>query len=246
MAETSQNSSRLLLLSGLILLVSGGAFGWALGRGGGESQAEFEKRVRDYLVSHPEVIAEAAENYRKGSDEKQVAAIADKVEQPFPGAILGNPQGTVTMVEFTDFACTYCRASVEEVEKLVAENPDLKVVIRELPIIAPTSPDAARWGLAAAKQGKYPAFHKAMFAAGRTDMASIEGAARAAGMDLDAARAFAASPEASREIAANLDMARKLGIDGTPSWFVGEQLITGAVPADELGKAVATARGKAK
>jgi hypothetical protein len=77
---------------------------------------------------------------------------------------MGNPAGKVTLVEFTDFACTYCRRSVGDVDALIAANPDLKVVVRELPIIAPASEPAARMGLAAAAQGKYAAFHKAMFA----------------------------------------------------------------------------------
>jgi hypothetical protein len=89
------------------------------------------------------------------------------LETPFPGAVLGNPQGRVTLVEFTDFACTYCRGSVADVEALVAANPDLKVVVRELPIISAQSVPAARMGLAAAAQGKYRAFHKAMFSGER-------------------------------------------------------------------------------
>lgn len=245
MSEPAQRNHNLLLsLSGLLLLLAGAAAGWAFerGRGGGDDQAQFEARVRSYLIAHPEVLAEAADAYRKQSDSKQVSKVTDKLEQPFPGAVLGNPQGTLVLVEFTDFACTYCRSSVADVDAMIAANPDLKVVIRELPIIAPTSPDAARWGLAAAEQGKYPAFHKAMFAAGRTDMASIEGAARSAGLDLDQARTFAASPAVTAEIAANLDLARSLGINGTPSWVAGEQLATGALGKAELGKLIAQAR----
>lgn len=243
MAEPSQRTTNLLLsLSGLMLLLGGAAAGWAYGQNGGGSQAAFEERVRAYLVNNPEVLAEAAEAYREQSQGKQVGDVADQLEEPFPGAVLGNPNGTVVLVEFTDFACTYCRTSVADVEALVAANPDLKVVIRELPIIAPTSPDAARWGLAAAEQGKYPAFHKAMFAAGRTDLASIEGAARAAGLDVERARAYAASPAVTAEIAANVDLARKLGINGTPTWVAGEQLATGALGRDDLGKLIAEAR----
>lgn len=245
MSEPAQRNPNLLLtISGLLLLLSGAAAGWAFerSRSGTGDQAEFEARVRSYLISHPEVLAEAADAYRKQSESKQVAKAADKLEQPFPGAVLGNPQGTLVLVEFTDFACTYCRASLPDVEAAIAANPDLKVVIRELPIIAPTSADAARWGLAAAEQGKYPAFHKAMFAAGRTDMASIEGAARSAGLDLERARTFAASPAVSAEIAANLDLARSLGVNGTPSWVAGEQLATGALGKTELGKLIAQAR----
>ena len=244
MTNTAQPRSPLLLAAaGFALLLLGGIAGWLIeSKRGAIDPADFNARVHAYIVEHPEVLVEASQNLKNQGTEKQLADIADQIERPFPGAVLGNPRGTVTMVEFTDFACTYCRASVADVEALIAANPDLRVVIRELPIIAPTSPLAARWGLAAAEQGRYPAFHKAMFAAGRTDQASVEAAARAAGLDLDRARAFAADRRTSADVEANVGFARKLGIDGTPSWVIGEQLITGAVGKETLAKAIAEAR----
>ena len=152
--------------------------------------------------------------------------------------MLGNPAGSITLVEFTDYACGYCRASVPEVEALIAANPELKVVIRELPILAPTSADAARWALAAAEQGKFEAFHKAMFAAGRPAADTIEGAATRAGLDLARARKTIAEPRVEAEIKRNLDLARQLRIDGTPSWVIGEQLLAGAVGRQVLQDAI--------
>ncbi len=244
MASTSNPSTLPLILSGVALLLAGGAAGWVAGGSSASagSKAEVEGIVRDYILAHPEILPQAMDNLRKQETGKQLNAAGDKLEVAFPGAVMGNPNGTVVLVEFTDFACGYCRASVPEVDALIAANPDLKVVIRELPIIAPTSADAARWGLAAAEQGKYPAFHKAMFAAGRTDAASIEGAARASGLDLDRARKFIAEPRVDAELKNNIELARQLGIDGTPSWIVGDQLLAGAVGRGELGKAIAAAR----
>ena len=242
-SPATARSTLLLAAAGLALLLLGAIVGWLVeSRAGGLASEAFNARVHSYIVEHPEVLVEAANNLKTQGTEKQLSEIADQVERPVPGAVLGNPKGTVTLVEFTDFACTYCRGSVADVDALIAANPDLRVVIRELPIIAPTSPLAARWGLAAAEQGKYPAFHKAMFAAGRTDQGSIETAARAAGLDLDRARKFAAHPRTLAEVEANVDFARKLGITGTPSWVVGEQLITGAVGKETLAKAIAAAR----
>ncbi|MBN8483808.1 MAG: DsbA family protein [Sphingomonadales bacterium] len=237
-----------MVLSGIALLLAGAATGWIVARtggggmGAGMDKAAVEEVVRNYILEHPEILPEAMENLRQRETGKQLAATGGKLEQPFPGMVLGNPNGSVVLVEFTDFACGYCRASVPEVEALIAANPDLKIVVRELPIIAPTSADAARWALAAAEQGKFPAFHKAMFAAGRTDAASIEGAARAAGLDLDRARQFIKDPRVEAELKTNIDLARQLGIDGTPSWVVGDQLLAGAVGRDVLGKAIAAAR----
>lgn len=246
MADTRTTGMLPLILSAGALLIAGGTAGWTFAGGGkgGMDKAAIETVVHNYILEHPEILPEAMENLRAKETGKQLAATGGKLETPFPGAVLGNPMGQVTLVEFTDFACGYCRQSVADVEALVAANPNLKVVIRELPIIAPTSADAARWGLAAAEQGKYPAFHKAMFAAGRTDSASIDAAARSAGLDIERARKFIDDPRVSAELNANLELARQLGINGTPSWVVGDQLLAGAVGKDALAKAIAEAKGR--
>ena len=245
MADLQPRSPLFFALIGGALLLAGAGGGWALAaRGGGAGTPDdFDRRVHAYIVSHPEVLVEAADALKSQGSERQLADIAGQVVTPYPGAVLGNPNGKVTLVEFTDFACTYCRGSLADVEALIAANPDLRVVVRELPIIAPTSADAARWGLAAAEQGKYPAFHKAMFAAGRTDPASVQAAARAAGLDLDRARKAIADPRVNAEIASNLEFARKLQISGTPSWVVGKRLIVGAVGRQALAQAIVAARG---
>ena len=198
--------------AGIALLLAGAAGGFTFGRSGSAptDKAAIETVVHNYILEHPEVLPEAMENLRRKETGQQLAGVGDKLKVAFPGAVMGNPNGKVVLVEFTDFACTFCRQSVPDVEALIAANPDLKIVIRELPIIAPTSPDAARWGLAAADQGKYPEFHKTMFAAGRTDALSIEAAARAAGLDLDRARKFIQDPRVKTELANNLDFARQL------------------------------------
>ena len=245
MADLQPRSPLFFALIGGALLLAGAGGGWALaaGGGGGGTPDDFDSRVHAYIVSHPEVLVEAADALKSQGSERQLADIAGPVVTPYPGAVLGNPNGKVTLVEFTDFACTYCRGSLADVEALIAANPDLRVVVRELPIIAPTSADAARWGLAAAEQGKYPAFYKAMFAAGRTDPTSVTAAARAAGLDIDRARKVVADPKVNAEIAANLEFARKLQISGTPSWVAGKQLIIGAVGREALNRALVAARG---
>ena len=244
MAASNSRSALPLVVSGIALALAGGLAGYTFGRSGAGplDKAAIETVVHNYILEHPEILPQAMENLRKKETGQQLSSVGDKVAKPFPGAIMGNPNGKVVLAEFTDFACGYCRQSVADVDALIAENPDLKVVVRELPIITPTSADAARWGLAAAEQGKYPAFHKAMFAAGRTDAASIEMAARATGLDLDRARKFINDPSVRAELASNMEIARQLGIDGTPSWIVGGQVLSGAVGKDVLGKAITAAR----
>jgi protein-disulfide isomerase len=201
-----------------------------------------EALVRSYILEHPEILPEALDKLQARETEARLAPVRGAIETPFPGAVLGNPAGKVTLVEFTDFSCTYCRSSVADVEALVRDNPDLRVVVRQLPIIGPESEPAARMGLAAAAQGKYAAFHKAMFSGERPSSASIAAAAGAAGVDSAAAAAFAQQAGVHQELERNLGFARQLGINGTPAWSVGGRLMTGAVGREALQQAVDAAR----
>jgi protein-disulfide isomerase len=198
--------------------------------------------VHDYILDHPEILPQAMDNLQKRDNAQALSGIRDEVNRPYPGAVIGNPQGKVTLVEFTDFACTFCRQSVAEVDQLVAANPDLRVVVRELPILSPQSGDAAKMALAAAEQGKYAAFHRAMFAAGRPAPDTIAAAAQAAGLDMDRARKTIADPRLDAELNRNVDFARQLGFNGTPSWVAGETLLSGAVGQDKLSEAIEAAR----
>lgn len=208
----------------------------------GKQRAAIEGLIRSYILEHPEVLPEAMERLQQREASAQIAPMRGALETPFPGAVLGNPDGKITLVEFTDFACTYCRQSVKAIDALIARNPDLRVVVRELPIIAPESAPAARMALAAAAQGKYPAYHKLMFEGPRPSEESITAAATSAGVDLASARSFAARPQVEDELKRNLQMARQLGINGTPAWVIGEQLVHGAVPQEDLQSAIDAAR----
>lgn len=248
MAEREPSSRTFWIILALMLVaLLGGLGGWWLGsRQKPAEKAAIEAIVRAYILENPEILPQAMERLQAREAGKQVASAGDALTRPFPGAVLGNPNGAVTLVEFTDYACGYCRASVPEVEALIAANPDLKVVIRELPILSPASADAARWSLAAAEQGKFEAFHKAMFGAGRPAADTINGAASRAGLDLDRARKVIASPQVEAELKRNLDFARQLRIDGTPSWVIGEQLMAGAVGQSVLQEAIDAARAGEK
>ncbi|MEO6716274.1 MAG: DsbA family protein [Novosphingobium sp.] len=207
------------------------------------NRAAIEQVIHDYVLANPEILPQAMENLRKREDAKQLSGVSGDLKRPFPGAVLGNPAGKVTLVEFSDFACTFCRQSEAEVASLIQSNPDLKVVIRQLPILSPASADAARMGLAAARQGRYAAYHHAMYAGGRPDATTIEAAARSAGLDMARAQKDIADPALSAEIDSNMEFARKLGFQGTPSWVIGEEIHAGAVGHDVLAAAIVKARG---
>ena len=245
----ARNRLRNATVAAIIALIGGGA-GWLIGSDSlnqsampSGDKAAIEQVVRNYILEHPEILPEAMERLRSREAAKALAGVADVVKTPFPGAILGNPEGKVTLVEFTDFACTYCRQSVADVEALIAANPELKVVIRELPILSPQSADAARMALAAAEQGRYLAFHRAMFAIGRPDAQTIAAAARQAGLDMERANRFIADPKVAAEINRNLELARQLGFSGTPAWVAGDKMLSGAVGQAQLAQAINEAEG---
>lgn len=233
-----QKSLSSFALTALIAMMFGfaGAAVWSISGLG-------DNHTRDYLLENPDLLPKMAENYQQQQSANKLVGIENQIKTPFPGAEFGNPNGSVTLVEFTDYACGYCRMSEEHVAQLVKANPDLRVVIREWPIFE-GSDKAALVALAAAKQGKYSAFHSAMFAKGAPTEAAIAASAAEAGLDMAKAREFAASAEAQTELANNIAMARKIGFGGTPSWVIGGQAFEGAIGLDALQEAIDAAKGQ--
>lgn len=211
-------------------------------RAGAPDPAATGAIVHSYLLDHPEVITEAMDRLQ----DKQTGALIDAhrtaIETPFAGAIAGNPKGDVTLVEYFDYACGYCRATVGDVDKLVASDPGVRVVFKELPILSPWSADAAKLSLVAAQAGKFVAFHHALYGAGPLDASKVVQAGTAAGLDAHSAD----SPAIAAEIATNLETARALRLSGTPSFVVGNQLLAGAVGYQGLKDAVDKARAAKK
>ncbi len=209
-------------------------------------RAAIEKIVREYILTHPEILPEAMQNLQARELGKVVETNRKAIETPFEGAWAGAADGDVVLVEFFDYACGYCRAAMADVDRLLKEDPKLKVVYREMPVLGQASLDAARVSLAAAKQGKYAAFHKAMFAAGRPSTSVTADAQRQAGMDPAATRRFIQSEPVETELAKSNELQRALQLSGTPSWVVGNRVMVGAVGYDELKKAIAEARAAQK
>ena len=201
-----------------------------------------DRQTEAYLMSNPEVLPEAMAELQRRETLERIEPMRAGLEAPFPGAVLGNPQGTITLVEFTDYACTYCRQSVADVTALIAANPDLKVVVREYPILSAESADAARMALAAAQQGRFEAFHNAMFAAGQLTPESIADAASQAGVDLARAQTAINAGLFEGQLQNNVFLAQNLGITGTPAWIVGDRALNGAVGREAIGRAIAEAR----
>lgn len=222
-----QSSLRNTLLTAFTALVFGflGAAIWSYA-------GLADNRTRSFLLDNPDMLPQMVEAYEAQEAGKRLAEMGDEVFTPFPGVVLGNPQGTKVLVEFTDYNCPYCEASLKDVNRLVAEDPNLKVVVREWPIFE-GSDVASRMALAAGLQGKYRAFHDSMF-----ELGDVNAAARAAGLDMARAEADAASDAVTAEIANNLELARALGFTGTPAWIAGRKPIGGAVGYEKLKAAL--------
>ncbi len=197
-----------------------------------------EAVVRAYILDHPEIIPEAVAILQSREMATRLDTLGPGLYAPFAGDFAGNPAGDVTVVEFTDYNCGFCRSTVADVTKLTSADKNIRLVYRELPILAPSSKEAALWALAAADQGKHDAFHQAMFAAGHPDSASIRKVAASIGLDMAAAEKFVASPAASGEIEANSKFARAIGFNGTPTFIIGNQILEGAQGFQPLKDAV--------
>jgi protein-disulfide isomerase len=216
-----------------------GGFGHGGGAGAPDRQATGEI-VRQYILDHPELLPEAMDRLQDKQTAQAITANRDQIETPFAGAVAGNPKGDVTLVEYFDYACGYCRQSVADVDRLIAADPKLRVVYKELPVLDGAISDrAAQVSLVAAKAGKFGAFHHALYQVpAPLDDAKTDAVAAKLGLDTSGL----SSADIVTEINANLATGRSLRMSGTPTFVVGDQLLAGAVGYDALKAAVDKAR----
>ena len=171
-----------------------------------------------------------------------IAALRDDLQSDPNAGSLGNPEGDTVIVEFFDYNCPYCKRAAPEVAGLIADDPDLRVVMREWPILGPDSELAARASLAARAQGKYAAFHAALMAQPRANEATIRRAAEEAGLDFDRLQADMNAPEVEAHIVRSRELATQLGISGTPTFVIGDTLVPGYAEKAQLAAIIAEGR----
>lgn len=200
---------------------------------------EVERIVRAYLLEHPEILPQAMQVLQQRETAKLVDTNRAALETPYAGAWAGAEDGDVVLVEFFDYACGFCRASNPDVERLLKEDDGLKVVWRDLPVLGEGSRIAAEASLAAARAGRFRAFHDRLFALGRPTADTVAKARAATGLG-----AAPSTPGAEAEIEKNYELARALGATGTPTFVVGDQVLQGAVGYDALKQAIAEARAQ--
>jgi protein-disulfide isomerase len=216
-----------------------GVGGWHAWRG--PDRAATEALVRDYILDHGEILQQAVDRMQQRQSASIVAQHRAALETPFHGAWAGAGNGDVVLVEFFDYACPYCHATNADVDRLLREDPRLKVVWRDLPVLGPPSQAAAYVSLGAARQGRFRQFHDRMFALGRPTETILAQAVTDAGVTREGE-----TPDGHAELARNLELARALNATGTPTFVVGDQVLQGSVGYDALKQAVAAARGRAR
>ena len=197
--------------------------------------------VRSGILADPQVLLDASEALRDAQYAPVLAANRASIETPFGSSWKGAAKPDVTMVEFFDYACPYCKASNPAVDRLLQEDKGLRVVYRELPILGSDSVAAARLSLEASRLGRFAQFHDTLWATGRPAPDTNAKAAQAAGIPPQPV----ADPTIEAELNSNMKLAGQLGATGTPLFVVGDRVMNGAVGYDMLKAAIAKARAKA-
>jgi protein-disulfide isomerase len=216
-----------------------------------DQKGQIEKIVHDYLIAHPEVIKEAivalqAKEEAEKADTQSQAVVANK-DALFSDAatpVAGNPIGDVTLVEFFDYHCPYCKAVAEPMAQLLKEDKGVRLVLKEFPILGDDSRLAAKAALASAAQGKYWEFHQALLEhRGAFDADTSKAIAGKVGLDTKKLLADMQDAKTQPLIDANRKLADSLDIGATPTFIIGNQVVEGAIPLDQIRALIKKARG---
>jgi protein-disulfide isomerase len=220
----------------------------------GAQRGEIEKIIKDYLVANPEILeemsAELAKRQSVAEAEKHRSAVqrnADTIFNSPRGVVLGNPTGDVTFVEFFDYNCGYCKRAMHDMLSLLKSDPKLRVVLKEFPVLGQGSVEAAQVAVAVRIQDptgkKYLDFHQRLLnARGQADKAKAMAAAKEAGLDMARLEKDLASPEVNATLKENFKLAEDMGLNGTPSYVIGKDVVVGAVGLEGLTRKIAEAR----
>jgi protein-disulfide isomerase len=209
-----------------------------------------QKAIHDYILAHPDVLIQSL-RMAKAQEQERLAAVTKSnilalkkalIEDP-NAPILGNPAGDVTLVEFFDYRCPYCRQVEASLQSLIKSDPGVRIVQKQFPVLGPASVYAARVALAANKQGKHSQFHEALMSRrSNLDEATVLSVAEEAGLDVARIKSDMNAPEIEAELSQNREIAKVLNLTGTPAFIVGEELVPGATDLETLKAMVDDAR----
>ena len=209
-----------------------------------------DQRIRDYILEHPEVVIQSIQRWQQLQQQTEAdqakAALRTREAEIFDlsdGTIAGNPDGDVTVVEFMDYNCGYCRRVFPVVQTLVEEDARVRILFKEFPILGPGSEFASRAALAARSQQRYIEFHNALMTSGRRlEKDTVLAIAGEIGLDVEQLQEQIDGPEIDQIIQRNLALARDLAINGTPSFIIGDEIVRGATSLDHLQRLIAETR----
>ncbi|MDB5362548.1 MAG: Protein-disulfide isomerase [Rhodospirillales bacterium] len=211
---------------------------------------QVNKLIHDYFLNNPKALIEAIEHAEASvkEDEQGQAKAAlqshrEELEQDPTSPVLGNPKGDVTIVEFFDYRCPYCKVTAPTLQTLIGQDRKVRLVMKEFPILGKESVFASRVALAVGKHGKYAEFHQAMFALKtKVDDAQTLEVVKSLGLDPAQIKQEAQGSDIDVILKHNYDLAKQLNLSGTPAFVIGDTLLPGAVELKDFQDAVATAR----
>lgn len=212
-------------------------------------EGRVKELVREYILENPEIIAEAVtllqakqETQRQERQQETLANLQDRLANPPEGTVIGNPDGSVTVVEFFDYNCGYCKSMFTTVLNTIGENDDIRLALIEFPILGPNSVTASKAALAAREQDLYGPFHQAMMNhRGSLNESTIMSLARGVGLNVTKLQEDMKSPELDKIIEDNRELAQQLEISGTPAFVIGPSLVPGAMSEEQFRQLISEA-----
>ncbi|GJM02288.1 MAG: outer membrane protein [Rhodomicrobium sp.] len=215
-----------------------------------EEKAAIKDVVKEYLLENPGIIREALEELERRTAEEErnrqqklISENKDLLVNPEYSHVAGNKDGDVTVIEFFDYNCPYCRQSLKDIVKLMENDKNVKIVLKEYPILGEASKVASLAALASRKQGKYMEYHTALLSAkGRINKSSIISIAKKVGLDIDQLEKDMVSKEVENELQKNIDVGIKLGINGTPTFIFNDRVVPQVLPYEAMQQVIAKLR----
>lgn len=216
-----------------------------------EQKKEVEKLVHEYILEHGELLIESVNKFQAKQEEQvnkdaavKAKTLLEKLKSEKNLAVAGNPDGDVTVVEFFDYNCGYCKKAFEEIQSLLKDDKNVKVVLYDMPILGPDSLESSKWSLAARKQNKYFEYHTALMNhQGGKDEDTFKKLAKDAGLDPDQLAQDKDDPAIEEELKTHIQTAKDLGIQGTPGFLINEKIFRGYIPYDVIQKTIKEERG---
>jgi protein-disulfide isomerase len=255
---TNKNSLVLLLLGAVIMVAAVfGALHFAGGLSGSNddapdvamSKGDVEKIVKNYLLENPQIIFEAIDRLKSREGEERLTSLRDNAKkhaaqlfgEPEP-IVAGNPKGDVTVVEFFDYHCPYCKKVKQTMVDLLKQDGGVRLVLKEYPILSKESEFAARAAVASLEQGKYWDFHLGMMGADDLSEESVFAIAKQAGLDIAKLRTDMRAAKVEARLVETQKLGQTIGVDATPTFFIGDQPYTGAMTLKEMKEAITAVR----